>query len=483
MRALRDYGVAMAVSRDPVTLAGAGRIVGAGAGTGVGAAASPCRVTLEDDRFEVAVAGVPPVIASYRDITTLAVQPGAALLVLGDGSDAAHIVLERFGEHLDTLVRELRDRRTRLRLRDALVELPVSEPLEIVEYRLGSEHGVGQLVIGPWGAELVPVDERLAWRRLRRAEIATVTADRSSGSVLVERSTPLEAGSADPPVPFEIIGLGEAADRWADRLTGLRDAAFQDAAALVAGLVPDAPFGTRQRLNRTLVDGRPAATADLGDAVSILDAAVLTEPTFAVSFRELLARAGDPPLRWFAMAPEHPGTDVRKAWYLVGLPGNLLALELVSAGAHATYLFRVVPRAAYEGTGPATMAEAVAAAVREVSAALVDARFLREPMALPEEQLALAANLRYRLALAALPTLAAARRRFVARLVHDDPVRWAAALDDLIRWHAAVRDDAAEWPGRAAEEAAVAAAAGEDGDQADGDDDGDGGSTPAARSD
>ena len=85
---------------------------------------------------------------------------------------------------------------------------------------------------------------------------------------------------------------------------------------------------------------------------------------------------------------------------------------------------------------------------------------------MPDAQLANPRYLRYRLALAAVPSLATARRRFVARLVHDDPARWAKALDDLIAWHAATRDEAAEWPGRATEEAAVAAA-GADGSDTD----------------
>lgn len=437
----------------PMRLAGAGRIVG------VVPTPVPCRLTLEDGRFEVAVTGAAPIIAAYRDLTTLTVQPGAVLVVLGEGRDAVRIVLEQFGEYLGTIVRELRERRTRSRLRDAFVELPDDEPLDIVEYRLGSEHGVAQLGIGRWGAELVPLDERLAWRRLRRAEISIVSVDRSSGSVHVERTAPLESDTGEPPPRLELLGLGAAAERWSERLAGLHDAALRNAATLIAGLVPDAPFGMRQRLGRLLVDGRPVAFAELGDDGPPLDAAVLTEPVFATSLRALLGRAGEPALRWFALAPERPGTDRRMAWYLVALPGNLLALELVSAGAHATYLFRVVPRATFDGARPEAMIPAVEAAVREISAALIDARFLREPIALPAERLALASHLRYRLALATLPTLAAARRRFVARLVHDDPARWAAALDDLMAWHAAARDEAAEWPGRAAEEQTVAAAA------------------------
>ncbi len=93
----------------------------------------------------------------------------------------------------------------------------------------------------------------------------------------------------------------------------------------------------------------------------------------------------------------------------------------------------------------------------------MDARFLREPIALPDDQLATPKGIRYRLALRALPSLAAARAAFVTRLVHRDEASWKAALDDLISWHAACRDDAAAWPGRTAQDAEVAEAAGNEG--------------------
>jgi hypothetical protein len=85
-------------------------------------------------------------------------------------------------------------------------------------------------------------------------------------------------------------------------------------------------------------------------------------------------------------------------------------------------------------------------------------------MALPVDQLRLPRYLRYRLALAVLPSLAWARSRFVARVVHRDPAGWSAAVADLIHWHSTATDEAAEWPGRAAQEKQVLAAGGDGGE-------------------
>jgi hypothetical protein len=233
-----------------------------------------------------------------------------------------------------------------------------------------------------------------------------------------------------------------------------------DAAAIVSGLIPDAPYGVRASASATLLEGRPASPATLGEAWGPLERAVLGHPPFDESYAALRAVAGgETAARWLVAAPERPGApEVPRLWFLVGLPGNLVAMELVSEGAHATYLFRVVPRAAFTGTLPA---RALEAAIADVSEALIDARFLREPMALPAARLAGPEALRYRLALAALPSLAAARARFVARLVHSNTEAWTAALQDVVAWHATARDDASEWPGRAAQEGQIDEAAGQ----------------------
>jgi hypothetical protein len=267
---------------------------------------------------------------------------------------------------------------------------------------------------------------------------------------------------AGAPGTLTFRGLGPAATRLHDRIQKLRDGAFADAAGFVEQLMPDAPFGLRQKAADSLVDGRPTRPQVFGDSGwPIIETAVLGEPTFAESYQSLLATAGPAAPRWVAMSPETPGSANPKIWFLVALPGNLVAMELVTAGAHATYFYRVMPRAQYRGEPPEKMGIAAEQAVRDVSEALVDCRFLREPMALPDDQLRLPEYLRYRLALAVLPTLASARGRFVARVVHKDPASWSAAVADLVRWHSSVTDESAIWPGRAAQEKAVLAAGGE----------------------
>jgi hypothetical protein len=368
------------------------------------------------------------------------------------------------------MVRLLRELRLKQRLTDGLVKVP-DEPAELVEFTwtpttspLGPgpdgpatpSTGVGQLVVHPWGFVVCPLDERATWIHFRRASIATVTLP-SPGDVAIDGE----------PGTLALRGLGAAATRIRDTLGKLRDGAYADAAGFVEGLMPDAPFGVRQKASNLLVDGRPTRPDAFGDAGwPLVETAVLGEPTFAESYQSLCRTAGTVAPRWVAMSPVDPGGGEPKIWFLVAMPGNLVALELVSAGAHATYFYRVMPRAQYRGEPPERLGIAGEQAVRDISEALVDCRFLREPMALPADQLRLPKYLRYRLALAVLPSLAWARSRFVARIVHRDPAGWSAAVADLIRWHSTAHDEAAEWPGRAAQESAISAAGGDGSDDA-----------------
>jgi hypothetical protein len=430
-------------STEPIRLRGEARLAG-----GVPA---PAELTFGVDGFSVAVGGGAPWSAAYRDITEIVVDAGAVLVGLGAAATGQRWLFERFGAATGALVRGLRDGRLRQRLGDGLVELDHDVPIELVEFAAGAATGVAQLLYHDRGVALAPLEGAGTTLRIARGDIGNLAVDPVGGKLHVD--------GADGPLARELasldlLHLGQAASSHRDRWAALRDGAGADIGTILGVLLADAPFEVRSRALGAVREGRPVERSELGPAWEVVETAVLTEPTFAASYRALLSRAGDAAPRWLAVAADQPGSiDPPRIWFLVALPGNLLALELVSEGAHATYCFWVAPRSSFArgaiDPGP------VAAAARDVSEALVDGRFLREPMAIPADRLADPEFLRYRLALAALPSLAAARARFVARLIHSDEAAWAAALDDLIRWHGAERDEAAEWAGRAAQEAAI----------------------------
>lgn len=425
-----------------------------------GGTAVPATVTLTVDTITVAASGAAPWSVGYRDLGTVMIDAGIVMIGVGVGDGADRWLFERFGTLSGALARGLRDGRLRQRLADGLVETGPDDEIDLVEYEAGAEAGIAQMLYHDRGVVLAPVNDRLPWRRVRRADIGTVDLEPSVGGVSVRSAGRSLAPVAGAGPALRLLRLGPTAVKHRDRWAALRDGAAADASAIVAGLIPDATVAVRLAASAAMLEGRPATPASLGEAWTPLENATLGQPPFDESYRLLREIGGgaDAALRWLAAAPERPGsTDEPRLWFFVGLPGNLVAMELVSAGSHATYLFRVMPRASFDGSLPAGALELPAgsleAAVADVSEAMIDARFLREPMALPAARLAEAAGLRYRLALASLPTLAAARARFVARVVHRDIESWKLAVQDLVAWHGSVRDEAAEWPGRGAQEA------------------------------
>jgi hypothetical protein len=415
----------MGVIDAPMVVAGLGRNLAHDTGP------TAFRLEMGVDSFTLAIAGLAPIVAAYRDLETVAVDQGRVLLVLNGGQ--VRLIAEQLGSALGTLIGELRERRARQMLTDRLIDLPSDERLELVEYEGGGEHGVAQLAVHQWGFALMPLDERRPWRLVRRADIAAVTPDQGQGRVRID----VAARPGRDGYTFELLGLGLDAVRTAQRFSLLHDGALSDAAAIVAGLLPDAPLSVRQQAGGILVDGHPADTNALGAAWAPIEKAVLSEPTFAASYGALSAKGSSVDgggNRWLALAPTQPldPTD-HNAWFLVGLPADLLAFELVSEGAHATYLFRAP--------------DSFEAAVFDVSECLIDTRFLRSAIYLGDAALADARYLRQRLAIAALPSPRAARTRFAGRLIHTDEAAWATALDEVIKWSGANPGATTAWPG------------------------------------
>jgi hypothetical protein len=76
-----------------------------------GGDAAGAHIEIRASDFTISRAGSAPVAANFRDISTIALDQGRVLIVLGDG--AARLLLEGFGDRLGLVVSELRERRAR----------------------------------------------------------------------------------------------------------------------------------------------------------------------------------------------------------------------------------------------------------------------------------------------------------------------------------------------------------------------------------
>ena len=278
--AARDGGGSGAADKTaPIVIHGEGRPAGPNT------TSEPATVAIDSTGLTIQIGSGRPMRAAFRDLSVIAIQQATALLVLGEGPDAMRFILEKFADRLGPMVRLLRELRLKQRLTDGLVKVP-DDPAELLEFAwkptqspLGpgpdgpaaATSGVGQLVVQPWGFVVCPLDERATWIHFRRASISTVTTP-SPGDVVVDGE----------PGTLTLHGLGAASTRFHDTLVKLRDGALADAAGFVEELMPDAPFGVRQKASDLLVDGRPTRPDAFGDSGwPVVETAVLGEAKFA----------------------------------------------------------------------------------------------------------------------------------------------------------------------------------------------------------
>ncbi len=183
-----------------------------------GEAPAEAQVILDEAGLTVQSGGGPAWSAGYRDVASIRAEGGLVAVDLGAGSGAERWQFERFGTMAGLLVRLLRDGRLRQRLEDGLVRLDPSAEIDLVEYAAGAEAGVAQLVYHDRGVVLAPVDERLPWRRVRRADIGSVVAEPSVGGVSVGGAGPSLPPSADGGPALRFVRLGPVATEHADTL-------------------------------------------------------------------------------------------------------------------------------------------------------------------------------------------------------------------------------------------------------------------------
>jgi hypothetical protein len=384
-------------------------------------------------------------------------------LVLGSGERVeASMLGRRFGELGDSLGASL----TVYQARNLLLEEPVGgEAFECEVARDGSQ---SPSQVRVWATSLSVLPKLGTPYGIPFGEVSgsTFDTDRYAVDLATDRGT------------VSLLRLGKLSQPCArlieSRLAGLA----QRTAAAVAYLVPLSSL-TGRRLNQLLKDGVPVSRARI-DAVAptiwpaLVDAAIPTgklrqsfeslaalcpPAEIAVGIKETNARQDQPdeevepdalPPEEAAAAADEDGTpgDVspdasgeketpmtgRVVWFAFPItsddrdrPGNALAVEAVTRGGRATYLFRIAPPEVYRKATAEELRQLARERIVSVSRALVALSFKREPIYLTDQKIRTGPYARYRLALRLSGPLKSSRATFLGRAIHGPA--WKGQLD------------------------------------------------------
>jgi hypothetical protein len=122
-------------------------------------------------------------------------------------------------------------------------------------------------------------------------------------------------------------------------------------------------------------------------------------------------------------------------WYFTplakeGRPVNLVAQEVTSDEGHATYVYRLTEPDRFASLAGDPLTEEVAAGIGRLNRTLLTLNFRREPIYLPEDQIATPRYAKYAVALRKLDYLRWTREAFLTRLIHNES--WDRQLADAL---------------------------------------------------
>jgi len=236
-------------------------------------------------------------------------------------------------------------------LHDRFIEVPYRERLELVEFEQSDEHGVADRV-PRMGVALLPIDERQPWLLVRRA-----ISPRSRRIPQRARSPSGDSTAGHQPtagVQLSALAIARSITvSNSSRCATVRPVTRPRCHPARAGrAVPGSPACILPARDGSPASGRSSLRVGHSSSAPCSSTPPLPRATKRSSRAALLtpgaagmAGAGAAPAdRGRRATPDERREGDYMSWFFVGLPGNLVAFELVSAGSHATYLFRIVPR-------------------------------------------------------------------------------------------------------------------------------------------
>jgi hypothetical protein len=403
------------------------------------------RLVLSTDSLGIAPDGSQPRSISLRQITSMMAEDYRVVLE----TPAGRVVISQLGRGYDDFQRELSIRRSALLLSDLLMEEPLVFGNLMGDFNqkiTGERELSGRAEIRLYQTALVVIPVFGTPVRVPFSEISQVAESDYRLAVTTEYDG-----------EFVFSRLGRDMGPLNRNLKELRQQLSLAAQVLVRELMPSASQEAALRLAELMKEGRAARRRDiesLGRQLwseleqRLLDSEAAEEYTYlkAIGRQEDISigvkrslKEGESDYLWFLVPVA--STEPRK-------PGNAVVMEAVSEDceSRATYVFRLVSRAAYPVLNTEErLAAEVENFLRGANRALVKINFRREPVYLPAEMLLRPQYARYAFSVAALPELRALRWLYVGRVIHSALEQWREDLNALLSFNTSTTDDNAVW--------------------------------------
>lgn len=132
-------------------------------------------------------------------------------------------------------------------------------------------------------------------------------------------------------------------------------------------------------------------------------------------------------------------------WFMVPLPSNAIAMEVVTAPGHATYFFKIKSRGEFRSVSLAALQADIAQVMDDLSLSLIDLRFRRTPIYIGEEMFNRPEYVVYKFAVKKLSNLRRIRELFIGRVIHRSLDQWKKDTESLLQWNTSIKDDSQKW--------------------------------------
>jgi hypothetical protein len=396
----------------------------------------------------VTVQGAPPATysLSVRDITWLR----SADYRIELGSSSGSLMLFDLGYRFEDVLRAIHAARNELLITDGLVYespkmLGVHGTVK-VQTAGGSQVFEGPAEVRPYETTLAVLPQMSPLVRMRYSDIGSVASNDYSLELADERGTKVS-----------IKMLGHQHDPLLKAISDQVGEMKLRSRNIIKSLHPGISDGELTKMSVLMREGKAASFADISELsppfMTILENRLRSE--LPDSYEALMRKGRRDMARYGFKHGLMDGVTGDYVWFLVpifsndpSVPGNAIAFEASgSDSARATYLFRIMGRAAYADCSTSELLKAVGPAMERTADALTEINFRREPIYLDEADLLKDEFSHYRYAIDALPGLKDLRGRFIGRLNHGSAEKYSKDLDALLLFNKESMSDLERWKG------------------------------------